>query len=80
MGLNTIMDHLDESNEDHLCYRSFSNLKNQGVTPWQLVQECRKRGWRCMRVDAEERVYVAKTDTAFAEFKAQHAEGTYREL
>ncbi len=74
MGLNTIMDHLDDANSD-LCYRSLSNLKEQKVTVYELARECGNRGWHCMKTD--DRVYIAKTPDAFIEFASQHEVGSY---
>lgn len=61
MSLSTIIGHLQKAKKD-LCFRSFSNLRNQRVSVIELRQECQRRGWYC--IEQSDGVLVAKSDAA----------------
>jgi predicted HNH restriction endonuclease len=61
MGITTIMGHLERAKTE-LCFRTFENLRNQGVSVEQLRAQCQKRGWYC--VEQPDRILVAKSEAA----------------
>jgi len=77
MALTTIMGHLQNS-QTELSFRSVSNLENQKVTPFQLARECKKLGWPCFQVD--DRVWIAKSDSANNSFRAEYTANSYIEI
>lgn len=61
MGINTIIRHLERAKTD-LCFRTFENLRNQGVSVEELRVHCQKRGWFC--IEHPDRLFIAKTEAA----------------
>lgn len=63
MSITTIMRHLERAKTE-LCFRTFDNLRNQGVSVEELRAQCQKRGWFC--IAEPDRILVAKSEAALS--------------